>query len=185
MVTPLAAGHLSGSEAISRALQTSVVVAVEGPPPIPLRGSFQRSHDTFRNELVWFGRRASAASLLIRGPRRVVPCCFNDNHGGAGAKWGGGRCLLFTLCNAACQPPPSTTPTPPPPAVNQSQCLFNYWDQRGPFTYSSSLSLVQSPVFSPPPHLLSFPLCLPSSPISGCSICLTVRFHFYGLESLL
>lgn len=71
----------------------------------------------------------------------------------------------------------------PPPAVNQSQCLFNYWDQRGPFTSSSSLSLVQSLVFSPPPPFSISPYIPPCS--LAAPFVLTVQFHFYGLEHLL
>lgn len=114
----------------------------------------------------------SAAWLLIGGlGESFHPCCFNDNHGGAGGKcWGGGGVSCFS--HSAMQ----RVSLHPPPAVNQSQCLFNYWDQRGPFTSSSSLSLVQSLMFLLPPPLLYFPLH--SSLFSGCSICLNSAVSF-------
>lgn len=139
-----------------------------------------------------------AASLLIRslGESFLLPCCFNDNHRGGGAKGRGwGWLQLLTLCNAARQLPPSTSTTTPAELPCKSvpvpfQLLGSAWA----FTNSSSQSLtVQSLVFAPPPRSDISPVSLsslipphlPSSPISACSICLSVHFPFYGLESLL
>ena len=86
--------------------------------------------------------------------------------------------------------------------LNQSRCLFNYWEQRGSLTNSFSQPLIAPSLAFLSSSLchslrLDFSLCLPllSSPslfpphlpcslVSACSICLTVHFHFYGLQSL-
>lgn len=179
-------GHASSRRASLRTrgdLQgTSNVGCVCGggrPPPIPRRGSFQRSHDTSRNELVWIGRCASAASLLIGGlGESFHPCCFNDNCGGAGAICRGGVFLLSHSAMQRVSPHhPSCKSVPVPFQLLGSARAFHLLF----LPVSGSISHV----FTPLPHLLSFPLRLLSSPISGCSICLTVQFHFYGLESLL
>lgn len=120
--------------------------------------------------------------------------------------------MLLVLCNAAPPPHPDLNPPPPQPPpsqqtqlsppLNQSRCLFNYWEQRGSLTNSSSQPLIAPSLaflssslchslrldFSLCLPLLSshslFPPHLPCSLVSACSICLTVRFHFYGLQSL-
>lgn len=121
--------------------------------------------------------------------------------------------LLLVLCNAACPPPPPSStfttnhhhhPNKPQLSspLNQSRCLFNYWEQRGSLTNSFSQPLIAPSLAFLSSSLchslrLDFSLCLPllSSPslfpphlpcslVSACSICLTVHFHFYGLQSL-
>ena len=174
-----------------------------------------------------FSHNVFAASLLIMGlGGSFSPCCVNDDCRGGGAK----RCrgvwlflLLGTLqCSVSPPPffPPSLSthlllhhhhhhhhhPNPNKPQLssplNQSRCLFNYWEQRGSLTNSFSQPLIAPSLAFLSSSLchslrLDFSLCLPllSSPslfpphlpcslVSACSICLTVHFHFYGLQSL-
>lgn len=167
--------------------------------------------------LYGFSHNVFAASLLIMGLRgSFSPCCANDEHRGGGAKHRRGfgcSCSSYSAMQRVPPLPPTPThhSTPPPPPsqqtqpnspLNQSRCLFNYWEQRGSLTNSFSQPLIAPSLAFLSSSLchslrLDFSLCLPllSSPslfpphlpcslISACSICLTVHFHFYGLQSL-
>lgn len=145
---------------------------VEATPPPPPR-SLRVVHSSTAMTPTGMNSFGSAAWLLIGGlGESFHPCCFNDNHGGAGAKcwgrwWGGGVLLLFTLCNAACQPPPSSSckSVPVPFQLLGSTRAFH-------FLFLS----VSGPISRVPPPLLSFPLH--SSLFSGCSICLNSAVSF-------
>ena len=180
--------------------------------------------------LYGFSHNVFAASLLIMGlGGSFSPCCVNDDCRGGGAKRRrGGLAVLAPRCSAmqrVSPPPPSFPPSlsthllllhhlhhhhhhpnPNKPQLssplNQSRCLFNYWEQRGSLTNSFSQPLIAPSLAFLSSSLchslrLDFSLCLPllSSPslfpphlpcslVSACSICLTVHFHFYGLQSL-
>lgn len=102
--------------------------------------------------LYGFSHNVFAASLLIMGlGGSFSPCCANDDCRGGRARHRRGfwLFLLLVLCNAV--PPPHhqhhphhqqhhAIPTNPAisSSLNQSRCLFNYWEQRGSLTNSSS-----------------------------------------------
>lgn len=117
------------------------------------------------------------------------------------------RLAVLAPCTLQCSvPTPHRTHQP----LNRSQrtqlsskswCLFNYWEQRGSLTNSFSQPLIAPSLAFLSSSLchclrLDFSLCLPllSSPCSlsftllfsspAGTICLTLPFHFYGLQSL-